>query len=149
MKAAVILVSVAAVGLALGLPAHAQSTVTRSETAAPGKPVRLVISPNLKKDCSTGPLPEMRIVTAPKNGTLVTKGGKIKTPASFRCPNKEAMAQAVFYTSKPDFSGTDEVLVEVKTADGTIEKQDIRITVDAAKKDDAKDKGKKDDGTSL
>ena len=57
--------------------------------------------------------------------------------------------QAVFYQSKPGFSGTDEVLVEVKTAEGTIERQDIRITVDPSKKDEKKDTDKKKDGTDL
>lgn len=123
-------------------PALAQTTVTRSETAATGKSVRLVIAPNLKKDCSAGPLPEIKVTTAPKNGSLITKAGKIKTPGSYRCPNKEADVQAVFYQSKPSFTGSDEVTVEIKNADGAVQTQNIRITVDAAgKKDDAKKEG--------
>lgn len=133
--------------LALLAPAAAQTTVTRTETVATGKPVRLVIAPNLKKDCSIGPMPEIRVATAPKNGTIVTKAGKLKTPASFRCPNKDVEAQGVFYQSKAGYSGSDEVLIEIKTSEGNVERQDIRITVDAAKKDDAKDA--KPGGTSL
>ena len=135
--------------LAAVAPAAAQTTTTRSETVASGKVVRLVIAPNLKKDCSAGATPEIKIATAPKNGQLQTKSGKLKTPASYRCPSKEAQVQAVFYKSNPNFTGSDQVLVEIKTADGTVEKQDIRITVDAAKKDDGKDKPKKDDITDL
>lgn len=119
--------------------ALAQTTETRSQTAQAGKATRLVIAPNLKKDCSSGPMPEIRIVTAPKNGTVITRAGKLKTPAGYRCPNKETDAQGVFYRSNPGFAGSDEVLIEVKTSEGTIERQDIRITVDASKKDDAKD----------
>ncbi len=130
-------------GLALAAPAHAQTTTTRSETVASGKVVRLVISPNLKKDCSAGPLPEIKIVTAPKNGQLKSKSGKLKTPASYRCPNKDAQATAVFYKSKADFTGEDQVLIEVKTAEGTVEKQDIRITVGSAKAEDKKSDAKK------
>ena len=136
-------------GIGLLAPAEAQTTRTRTETVAPGKAVRLVIAANLTKDCSSGPMPEIKISTAPKNGEVVTKAGRVKTPAAYRCPNKEAQVQAVFYKSKAGFSGTDEVLVEIKTADGTVEKQDIRITVDAAaKKDDAKSKDKSG-GTDL
>ncbi|GEP11533.1 4-aminobutyrate aminotransferase [Methylobacterium gnaphalii] len=145
MIAARPLAAALAAGLACAAPVHAQTVTTRSETVAPGKVKRLVISPNLKKDCSTGPLPEIKIVTAPKNGQLQTKSGKLKTPSSYRCPSKEAQAVAVFYKSKNDFTGTDQVLVDLKTADGVVERQDIRITVEAAKAEDKKSNETKSD----
>lgn len=122
------------VGLASAVPASAQTTVTRSETAATGKAVRLVVVPNLRKDCSAGPLPEIKVTTAPRNGSLITKAGKTKTPASYRCPNQEAAVQAVFYQSNAGFTGPDEVTVEIKNADGAVQTQNFRITVDAAGK---------------
>lgn len=118
-------------GLALTAPVFAQTTVTRSETVASGKSVRLAIVPNLKKDCTPGPMPEIRVSGAPKNGSLITKVGKIKTPASYRCPNKDAAVQAVFYESKASFTGSDEVVVDIKNADGVVQTQTIRITVEA------------------
>ena len=133
--------------LLIGAPALAQTTTTRTETAASGKSVRLVIAPNLKKDCSPGPVPEIRVIDAPKNGALITKAGKIKTPASYRCPNKEASVQAIFYQSKAGYTGADAVTVEIKTAEGTIEKQDIRITVGGGAKSD--DKKETKTGTDL
>lgn len=130
-------------GLLMTAPVLAQTTVTRSETVASGKSVRLAIVPNLKKDCSSGPMPEVRVSGAPKNGSLVTKVGKIKTPASYRCPNKEAAVQGVFYESKPNFTGTDEVVVDIKNSDGQVQTQTIKITVEAGtgKKDGAKKEG--------
>lgn len=140
--------AVLAAGLFLTAPAFAQTTVTRSETAAPGKSVRLAIVPNLKKDCTSGPMPEIRVSGAPKNGSLITKVGKLKTPAKYRCPGKEAAVQALFYQSKDGYTGTDEVTVDVKDSDGNVQTQNIRITVDASKKDaPAKDAGK--GGTDL
>lgn len=118
--------------VALTVPALAQTTVTRSETVASGKTVRLAIVPNLKKDCSAGPMPEIRVSGAPKNGSLVTKVGKIKTPASYRCPNKDAAVQAVFYESKANFTGDDEVVVDIKNSDGQVQTQTIKITVGSA-----------------
>lgn len=47
--------------LLLAGPAAAQTTVTRSKTVAPGQTVRLEIAPNLKKDCSSGPMPEFKV----------------------------------------------------------------------------------------
>jgi hypothetical protein len=135
------LVLVASLGLAGA--AAAQTTVTRSETVQAGKGARLVIVPNLKKDCSTGPMPEIRVTTPPKFGSLITKGGKLKTPAKYRCPNKDAEAQAIFYQANAGYTGPDTVVVEVKNSDGEIEKRDIRITVEASKGDD-KAKEKKD-----
>ena len=131
-----------AAGLLLTGPALAQTTVTRSETAASGKSVRLVIVPNLKKDCSTGPMPEIRVNGAPKNGSLITKVGKLKTPAKFRCPNKEAAVQAVFYQSKDGFTGSYEVTVDVKDSDGNVQTQTIKITVGAGKPDAKPDAAK-------
>ncbi|KQP51687.1 4-aminobutyrate aminotransferase [Methylobacterium sp. Leaf399] len=119
-------------GLALSGPAFAQTTVTRSESVASGKSVRLAIVPNLKKDCSAGPMPEIRVSGAPKNGSLVTKVGKIKTPASYRCPGKDAAVQAVFYEAKANYTGADEVVVDIKDSDGQVQTQTIKITVGPA-----------------
>ena len=136
-------------GTLLAGPALAQTTVTRSETAASGKSVRLAIVPNLKKDCSTGPMPEIRVSDAPKNGSLITKVGKIKTPAKYRCPSKEAAVQAVFYQSKDGFTGSDEVTVDIKDSDGNVQTQNIKITVNAAKSDTAKPDAAKKESTDL
>lgn len=124
--------AILAAALALAAPALAQTTVTRSENVVSGKSVRLAIVPNLKKDCSPGPMPEIRVSGAPKNGSLVTKVGKIKTPASYRCPNKEAAVQAVFYEAKANYTGADEVVVDIKNSDGQVQTQTIKITVGAA-----------------
>ncbi len=128
-------------GLLLAAPALAQTTITKSETVASGKTVRIAIVPNLKKDCSPGPMPEFKVSGAPKNGALITKVGKQKTPSSYRCPNKETAVQGLFYQPKAGFTGADEVVFEIKNADGQVQTQNIKITVEAAssKKDaDAK-----------
>lgn len=130
-----------AAGLLLGAPALAQTTITKSETVASGKTVRLAIVPNLKKDCMPGPMPEFRISGAPRNGAVITKTGKQKTPASYRCPNKEAAVQGLFYQPKAGYTGADEVTFEIKNADGQVQTQNIKITVEAAsskKEPDAK-----------
>ncbi|HEX8417292.1 MAG TPA: 4-aminobutyrate aminotransferase [Methylobacterium sp.] len=112
--------------------AVAQTTLTKSETVASGKTVRLAITPNLKKDCSLGPMAEIKVTGAPKSGSLITKAGKQKTPASYRCPNKDVGVQALFYQAKADFTGADEVTIEIKNSDGQVQTQTIKITVEAA-----------------
>ncbi|MGA4553113.1 4-aminobutyrate aminotransferase [Methylorubrum aminovorans] len=137
--------ALAASWLGLAGPALAQTTVTKSETVPAGKQARLVIVPNLKKDCSLGPMPEIKVVTPPTSGSLITKAGKLKTPAKYRCPNKDAEVQAIFYQSNSGYTGSDGVVVEIKNSDGEIEKRDIRITVDKADKP----KDEKKSGTDL
>ncbi len=141
------LAAVAAAVAMMGLagPALAQTTVTKSETVPAGKQARLVIVPNLKKDCSTGPMPEIKVVTPPKSGSLITKAGKLKTPAKYRCPNKDTEAQAIFYQPNSGYTGADGVVVEIKNSDGEVEKRDIRITVDKGDKP----KTEKKEGTDL
>lgn len=121
--------------LALALiagPAAAQTSINRTETATTGKAARLAVAPNLKKDCSAGPIPEVRIVTTPKNGSLITRVGKLKTPASYRCPNVEAQVQGVFYQSKANYTGDDQAVFDIKTSDGQVERFTIKITVSGA-----------------
>ena len=120
----------AALALALAAaPAAAQTQLFRSDTAQTGKPARLYVLSDLKKDCKTGSPGEIKVVTTPKNGTLAVRKAKLKTPASYRCPNVETQVQAVFYQSNPKFTGSDEVVIEVKTADGDVQRTTIKITV--------------------
>lgn len=126
------LAAILAGSLILAGPALAQTTVTRSKTVAPGKTVRIEIAPNLKKDCSPGPMPEFKVSGAPKNGSVITKVGKLKTPAGYRCPNKEAAVQALFYQPNNGFTGADEITFEVRSSDGQVQTQNIKITVGAA-----------------
>ena len=118
-------------GLLAG-PAEAQTSINRSEKATTGKATRLAIAPNLKKDCSAGPMPEIRVVATPKNGSLITRAGKLKTPASYRCPNVEAQVQGIFYQSNAKYTGADEAVFDIKTSDGQVERFTIKITVGAA-----------------
>ncbi|KMO28449.1 4-aminobutyrate aminotransferase [Methylobacterium variabile] len=127
--------------------AQAQAAKTREVAVASGKQIRLIAVPNLKKDCSLGPQPEVKVTTPPKNGALVQRAGKVKTPATYRCPNVEANVQAVFYESKAGFTGADEVTVEIKGTDGNVVTQTIKVTVGGAK--DAPKDGAKKDTTDL
>jgi hypothetical protein len=125
---------------ALGDPALAQTSVYRSVDAEAGKPVRVRVVTNLKKDCTVGAPAAIRVVTPPKNGSLVVKNGKLKTPADYRCPNVETPVQGVFYQSKPKYTGSDEVAFEVKTAEGNT--QSISIKINVSDKPAAAPKGK-------
>ena len=137
-------------GLGLLSPAataFAATTSYRSQTVPPGKASRIAVITALKRDCSIGPVGSVRVVTAPKNGSLVVRSGKLKTPASFRCPNVETPAEALFYQPNASYSGPDEVTYETRTPDGVVQGFTVRITV-SGKPADTKPSDKKD-GDSL
>lgn len=117
--------------LALGAPTPglAQTSVYRSLDAASGKPIRVRVVTNLKRDCSVGSGAEVKVVNPPKNGDVVIRNGKMKTPASFRCPNVETPVQIVTYQSKAKFVGSDEVGLQVKTAEGAVQAINVKLNV--------------------
>ena len=110
-------------------PALAQSPTVRNATIAPGKQARMAVVTSLKNDCSVGTGGTITIVTPPKNGSLVVRSGKIKTPGTFRCPNVETQAQALFYQPKDKYSGSDEIAYETKSSDGATQSFNVKITV--------------------
>ena len=121
--------TLALLALAAAGPAPAQSSNYRSMDVAKGKAERVAVITALKKDCSVGQIGGVRVVTVPKHGNLQLKKGKLKTPASFRCPNVETPVEAVFYQPKANFTGEDEVVYETKSADGAVERFTVKITV--------------------
>jgi hypothetical protein len=129
--------------------ASAQTSNYRSITVPAGKQHRIAVVTALKKDCSVGQIGGVRVVTPPKNGNLQLKRGKLKTPASFRCPNVDTQAEAVLYQPKAKFTGDDEVVYDTKSADGQVERFTVKITV--SDKPGAPDdtKGKKDEPLEL
>ncbi len=110
-------------------PAGAQTSSYRTAAAQTGKPTRLWTVTAIRKDCTVGDIGGVKVVSPPKNGTLSLSRGKLKSPASFRCPNLETPVELVIYVPKAKFTGQDEVSFETKSADGTVEKHTFRIEV--------------------
>jgi len=118
-----------------GATALAQTNAAyRSSDVVAGKPHRLGVYGNVQKDCTSGPLPTVRVVTPPKHGELNVRSGKLKAGRISRCPSLEATAQGVFYKANPTYKGAD----EVRSASGKVEGHTVRITVMGATPTDAK-----------
>jgi hypothetical protein len=64
---------------ALAIPAGAglaqSNSAYRSADAVAGKSERLGVYGNVQKDCTSGPLPTVRVVTPPKHGELSVRSG--------------------------------------------------------------------------
>lgn len=136
--------SVAAFALACALVLSGTAALSRTASTdrnadvVAGKSHRLGVYGNVQKDCTSGPLPTIRVVTPPKHGELNVRSGKLKAGRISRCPKLEATAQGVFYKANPTYKGTDEVSYEVRSASGKVETQAVRITVKEAAPADTK-----------
>ena len=129
---ACILVLSASAALAQTNSAH------RSADVVAGKPHRLGVYGNVQKDCTSGPLPTVWVVTPPRHGELNVRSGKLKAGRISRCPKLEATAQGIFYKASPTYKGADEVSYEVRSASGKVESHTVRITVKDTQAPDAK-----------
>jgi hypothetical protein len=93
---------------------------------------------NVQKDCTSGPLPTVRVVTPPKHGELNVRSGTLKVGRITRRPELAPKAQGIFYKASPGYKGPDEVSYEVRSASGKVEAHTVRITVKDASPADAK-----------
>jgi hypothetical protein len=136
----------AAFGLAFatGGAALAQDKVYRSADAVSGKAMRLSVHGNVSKDCKPGPLPEIKVVTPPKHGTLAVKRGKVGAGQLKRCPTLEVPVEGVFYQANANYTGDDEVAYEVKRSDGPAQSMTVKITVGARPKPSSRGKESSD-----
>jgi hypothetical protein len=120
----------AAVLCASALAVRAQGNlVKRDVTAAPGRDVRVGIYTNIRSDCTSGPLPAIKLVAAPSHGAVTVKRGTLKATNFKQCLATEVPAFVAFYRAATDFTGTDEFELEVSFAGGRKETQHIKVTV--------------------
>jgi hypothetical protein len=126
---------VASLLIALVTPAMAQSpvaTVERSVKALPNKDTQIGLYLNVRQDCTTGPLPTIRLISPPTSGKVVVKSAKVKATNYKACLALEVPAYIAFYKSAPDFSGADVLSVEVSYPAGRTEIQKITVNVSGA-----------------
>jgi hypothetical protein len=96
----------AALLIAGSAPVFAQvQTVNRSEHGAPGTDIRVGVYVNIKPDCTSGPLPSIQLISAPENGKVTVKQGKVTATNYKQCLAIEVPAFIAFYRSRPDFAG--------------------------------------------
>ncbi len=127
--------TLALAGAALSSAALAQATVTRAARGEPGKDIRVGVFVNVKQDCSSGPLPTIRLVDRPANGTVTVKSAKINAKNYKQCLAVEVPGYVAFYKSEPTFNGIDTFLIEVKYPEGRTEMQKLNVTVGTGAKE--------------
>ncbi|GAB1716399.1 MAG: hypothetical protein NTAFB05_14410 [Nitrobacter sp.] len=120
--------------VALMSSAWAQTaTVERSAKGAAAANIRVGLYLNVKPDCTSGPLPAIRLLKPPANGTLTIRRGNVTATNYKQCLALEVPGFVAFYKSKPDFAGVDSATIEVRYPAGRTEIQRISITVGGGK----------------
>jgi hypothetical protein len=127
--------SIGAAGL-MGIAATAAqtpapTTVERTAKGPTAKSIQVGLFLNVQPDCTSGPLPAIRMVEAPANGSITIKQAKVRATNYKQCLALEVPGFVAFYQSKPNFSGTDLAVIEIKYPQGRTELQRITINVGA------------------
>jgi hypothetical protein len=119
----------AAIGLLLGLATAAgaqESTppathspdeaavVERQAKGRAGRNIRLVVITNVRSDCTSGPLPTVRLATPPKNGKVTVQRVRYGATNLRQCLAAEVPALVAFYRSAGDFEGSDTATLEIR-----------------------------------
>jgi hypothetical protein len=107
----------------------APRVVERTVKSLPNKDTQIGIYLNVLPDCSSGPLPTIRLVSAPASGKVTVKSGKVKATNYKACLALEVPAYIALYKSPPDFLGDNVMTIEVKYAGGRTEIQKITVNV--------------------
>jgi hypothetical protein len=104
-------------------------SVEREIKGRPGQYIRIVIFTNVLPDCTSGPLPTIRLVRPPEHGKLIVRKVRLSATNIKQCLALEVSALIAFYRSAADFSGSDSAVLEIKSTLGTAQLQRYSITV--------------------
>ncbi|MGB6542557.1 MAG: hypothetical protein WBF03_17005 [Xanthobacteraceae bacterium] len=113
------------------LAAGAQDATERQVKAAPGRDNRVAVYTNIQPDCTSGPLPAIRLVAAPAHGAVTVKRGVLKATNFKQCLATEVPVFVAVYRPAEGFSGLDEFELEVSLAGGRKQRQHFRVNVSA------------------
>jgi hypothetical protein len=112
------------------LATHAQDDVIeRQLRAAPGRDVRAGVFTDIRPDCTSGPLPAIRLATPPAHGSVVVKRGTLKATNIKQCLAIEVPAFVAFYRAAADYSGADEFELEIGLPNGRKRRERVHVTV--------------------
>jgi len=122
------IVAVLAVGFG-NLALSQDQVVDRAVQGQADKDIRVGVYLNVKPDCRSGPLPAIRLSSAPAHGKVTVKKTKINITNFKECLALEVPGYVAFYKSQADFSGSDVFVLEVKFPGGKTEIQRVTVTV--------------------
>jgi hypothetical protein len=113
--------------------AGAQSAlIEHTVKVAPGQNVRVGIYTSIRPDCTSGPLPAIRLARPPAHGVVSVKRAMLKATNVKQCLAIDVPAFVAFYRAAQDFSGADEFELEVTFSGGNKELQNFHVSAAGA-----------------
>jgi hypothetical protein len=104
-------------------------TIERQVKGRPDTNINAGIFTTIRNDCTSGPLPAVRLLTAPAHGQVTVKQGRLRATNVKQCLGMELPAFIAIYRSAQDFVGQDIFTLEVTGAGGKTQLQRITVTV--------------------
>src|SRR5580700_11201178 len=122
--------AVAAFLCVFALTVGAQDDVLeRQLKAAPGRDVRAGVFTDIRPDCTSGPLPAIRLARPPAHGSVIVKRGTLKATNIKQCLAIEVPAFVAFYRASADYSGADVFELEIGLPNGQKRRERVHVTV--------------------
>ena len=87
---------------------------------------------SIRKNCTAGPLPAIRLVSQPQHGKLTVKKGRLSAQNLGHCLSADVPALIALYRPHVGFLGRDSFTIEVTGADSKSQMQKITVDVFAA-----------------
>jgi len=115
------------------LAARAQTGASEKDIKAlPGRDVRVAIYVDIKPDCTSGPLPAIRLLVPPAHGTVSVKRATLKATNFKQCLATEVPAFVALYRAAKDFIGIDRFALEISSANGRKKLERFRVNISGA-----------------
>jgi hypothetical protein len=106
-----------------------EQTIERQVKGKPDTNINAGIFTTLRRDCTAGPLPVVRLVTPPAHGKVTVKQGRLRATNLKQCLGTDLPAFIAIYRSAQDFVGQDLFTLEVIGAGGKAQLQRIVVIV--------------------
>ena len=109
--------------------ALAQATNYAKLEATVGKPLQLGYYASAHKNCTPAALPRIRLIDAPKSGTLTVRRAELTTEKIQGCPALKIPAQVALYQPRAGAPSRDHLAYEVTSENGEVSTYDFSIDI--------------------
>ncbi len=103
--------------------------IERDIKISPGREVRFGICTSIRSDCSSGPLPSVRLAVSPQHGAITVRRAMLKATNLKQCLAVEVPALVALYRAAQNFDGVDRFELEIGFSDGRKQLQRFKVTV--------------------
>jgi hypothetical protein len=127
--------AILSLGFLLALPPVAfgqETTINRQLKGKPDTDIQAGVFVTTKGDCSIAPPPTVQLITPPAHGKVTLTQGQLRVTNLKQCPATDLPAFFASYRSEPDHVGQDTFAIEIITAAGRKQIQQITVSLTKA-----------------